>query len=415
MSFNFFSSLIRSTAGLEYDLENGGKKQIIDRGALRETINKKVKTDNADYNKWVDNLFEGIVEKYGIRNKTDWYTPSGNLRSWEKLYDAATPENILRYMLDQNEQGGSGGFWDSNIMGASADTYESIEEIREKGQKRLRRVDSNEYDEWATSFANRMSEICDEFLSTAQKNSFGGSVDAKIAITNAVAKDKTAKGIYKEMKADYPNFTMEHAKRVEAIVKEIQENSIGYFEAKPQRIIPLSEIRKAIVPSNISKDIVDKLKERGVEVAAYRNGNENSRQRLIKKVSNDIRFSFIGEKGASNLDKAEEATFRLGNLAVARGMEWAKKDAKTIKLATGWERGADGKWRYEVEDFDKFDVEGLVELSKRQPRLYKDYQRYKELLHKRNALLMNGGELSDAELDEYDKIGAFFHGGLRIN
>ena len=295
MSFNFFSSLIRSAAGLEYDLENGGKKQIIDRGALRETINKKVKTDNADYNKWVDNLFEGIVEKYGIRNKTDWYTPSGNLRSWEKLYDAATPENILRYMLDQNEQGGSGGFWDSNIMGASADTYESIEEIREKGQKRLRRVDSNEYDEWATSVANRFSEISDEFLTPAQRNDFGGIIDAKIAITNAVAKDKTAKGIYKEMKAYYPNFTMDHANRVVEIVKEIQDYAIGYFEAKPQRIVPLSEVRKAIIPSNTSEDIVKELKDNGIEVATYRKGNEASRQRLIKKESNGIRFRVANE------------------------------------------------------------------------------------------------------------------------
>lgn len=61
-------------------------------------------------------------------------------------------------------------------------------------------------------------------------------------------------------------------------------------------------------------------------------------------------FRFIGKKGAVNLDKAEEATTRLDNLNVAREMESAGKDAKTIKLATGWERGADGKWRYETED-----------------------------------------------------------------
>lgn len=61
-------------------------------------------------------------------------------------------------------------------------------------------------------------------------------------------------------------------------------------------------------------------------------------------------FRFIGKKGAENLDKAEEATTRLDNLNVAREMETAGKDAKAIKLATGWERGADGKWRYETED-----------------------------------------------------------------
>lgn len=59
---------------------------------------------------------------------------------------------------------------------------------------------------------------------------------------------------------------------------------------------------------------------------------------------------FIGEQGAANLDKAQEATTRLDNLSVAREMEAAGKEAKVIKLATGWERGADGKWRYEVED-----------------------------------------------------------------
>lgn len=60
---------------------------------------------------------------------------------------------------------------------------------------------------------------------------------------------------------------------------------------------------------------------------------------------------FVGEKGAANLDRAEEATTRLDNLAVAREMETAGKEAKAIKLATGWERGADGKWRYETEDY----------------------------------------------------------------
>ena len=66
--------------------------------------------------------------------------------------------------------------------------------------------------------------------------------------------------------------------------------------------------------------------------------------------NNDIRFQFVGEKGAANADHAEEVTTRIDNLKVAREMEEAKKDAKAIKMATGWERGADGKWRYEIGD-----------------------------------------------------------------
>lgn len=66
--------------------------------------------------------------------------------------------------------------------------------------------------------------------------------------------------------------------------------------------------------------------------------------------NNDIRFSLAGERGAAAADKSEERTTRMDNLSVARKMEEEKKDAKAIKMATGWERGADGKWRYEMPD-----------------------------------------------------------------
>ena len=62
------------------------------------------------------------------------------------------------------------------------------------------------------------------------------------------------------------------------------------------------------------------------------------------------RKQFIGERGAVNADRTEEVNTRLDNLRVAREMETEKKDAKAIKMATGWERGADGKWRYEISD-----------------------------------------------------------------
>lgn len=87
-------------------------------------------------------------------------------------------------------------------------------------------------------------------------------------------------------------------------------------------------------------------------------------------VAEDIRFSFIGEQGASNLDKAEEATTRLDNLNVAREMEEAGKDAKSIKMATGWERGADKKWRYEVDD----KMEGIASPMDKLTALYKEYK-----------------------------------------
>lgn len=99
----------------------------------------------------------------------------------------------------------------------------------------------------------------------------------------------------------------------------------------------------------------------------------------------DIRFMFGGEKGAAEADKAEEKTYRMDNLKVAEKMERGKKDAKAIKLATGWERGADGRWRYEMPDFkaDKpITVDVDIDISHVGP-----YSPYKEPLCKLSNLI----------------------------
>lgn len=80
----------------------------------------------------------------------------------------------------------------------------------------------------------------------------------------------------------------------------------------------------------------------------YKSATEN--EGTFKSDVSNILFSFAGERGAAALDNAEAATTRLDNLVVAREMEAVNKSVSLIKLATGWERGKDGKWRYELDD-----------------------------------------------------------------
>ena len=132
-----------------------------------------------------------------------------------------------------------------------------------------------------------------------------------------------------------------------------------YFETKFERPVYLNEFAAAVVPQGTSKDVMDALSEAGLPIEEYERDNNEARMAAVDKVSSEIdgvRFRFIGERGARNLDKAEEATTRLDNLDVAREMEAAEKDAKAIKMATGWERGADGLWRYEVDDVKVKDI-----------------------------------------------------------
>lgn len=99
------------------------------------------------------------------------------------------------------------------------------------------------------------------------------------------------------------------------------------------------------------------------------------------KVPSKKRFMFAGENGAGNLDTAEQVTSRLDNLTVAKKMLEAKQDAKSIKYATGWELGKDGKWRYEIPDAKLSEYMDLGDGSK--------VKRYEE------DMLWNGGALGD--------------------
>jgi site-specific DNA-cytosine methylase len=118
------------------------------------------------------------------------------------------------------------------------------------------------------------------------------------------------------------------------------------------------------------------------DIITYDNkGNVIPPSKRFNSRKNDIRFSLAGERGAAAADKAEERTARMDNLSVARKMEEEKKDAKAIKIATGWERGADGKWRYEMPDAkikDTMDVGG--------GHIVKRYE---------DDMLWNGGKLFD--------------------
>lgn len=120
---------------------------------------------------------------------------------------------------------------------------------------------------------------------------------------------------------------------------------------------------------------------------------------------NDIRFSLAGERGAAAADKAEERTFRMDNLSVAKDMEKNKKKAKAIKAATGWERGADGKWRYEMPDVVIRDpkewvnkktltlsdiVEKPNDLFKEYPELFDAYPKLKDVKIQKGRAKMGG-------------------------
>ncbi len=139
-------------------------------------------------------------------------------------------------------------------------------------------------------------------------------------------------------------------------------------------------------------------KEVSIESVAWIDVDEGQFAEVKNAPMDKIRFQYIGEMGAESADRADEVSTRLDNLRVAREMESDNRDAKSIKLATGWERGADGKWRYEIPDlkyFGKGDA-GYKKVRGKQP--------WSKELDGLSDRIFDGEELSAEEQRRFEEL-----------
>ena len=211
-------------------------------------------------------------------------------------------------------------------------------------------------------------------------------------------------GMYDESKVMYGFNSIEEARdaylsnyekgwKVGVISEVSKEEFKKWIESSTNKIKPFSEYKNidfiSLQNDGSAKDI---------QPANEDPNNDESNKKAKLENSEDVRFRFIGEQGAANLDAEEEANTRLDNLAVAREMEKSGKDAKSIKIATGWERGADGKWRYEEEDF-----EYIPQGNAREKSLLEREAWHKELMFLSDKIY-NGEKLTDEEEVRFDEL-----------
>lgn len=134
---------------------------------------------------------------------------------------------------------------------------------------------------------------------------------------------------------------------------------------------------------------------------------ENFKNHLKNLVKVSPSFSILGEKGASILDSIEGQTNRIDNLEVALEMEKTNEAPLKIKIATGWEKGADGKWKYEIDSSKSslnLKIDSMGKLGKKYnlknvlnyPELFKAYP---ELANVKISVSKKGGSTTEGFFD----------------
>ncbi len=278
--------------------ENGNKKVDYDVEATQKEIDRR--TDPKEYDQWLHEMFDGIIEKKGIRNNTDPYTRSGDRREWERLYDAVTLENVLKAMKAQPAK--SGSFF-SSIFGASAKELSNLNEVREEAKRRIKSVPEEEFKAEKDKILSRLEKI--SLPSVESSNSISGAMDFVENVKDAVVHSHSPKGIYKYLSDFYPDMTMEVANEIAGVVKDIQAMSTRYLEAKPYRAVGFDEVRAAVVPSDTETRIVQQLKDKGIAVYSYERGNTEERRQVVNDAAQEQNAKFYKAESGNSKKAAE--------------------------------------------------------------------------------------------------------------
>lgn len=359
-------------------VRNNRKNGKVDVHDTMGTAKKKVEDNKKlsdDFPSWLDKK----TEEYGVEEMLyNGTTPSGKPK-----YIPNIIENAVKLMKKQGVAGGYTAFGSElGVFIAKNSPEVNTLAAMKNAKDKLIPFGDERHNQIKDKITKEFLELSDEIrVGSNNRYAFDDSgVSRMVELTDHKGNEKEY--LKKAYNIEVSDEWMDRYNKLLDTIKK--DYKVFYFETKFMRPYGLDEFEKAIVPSDTPSDVIDALKKAGIDVSSYERGNAEDRQKVTMDAinsSDNIRFSLAGERGAAAADKAEERTIRMDNLSVAKDMEKNKKKAKAIKAATGWERGADGKWRYEMPDAkikDTMDVGG--------GHIVKRYE---------DDMLWNGGKLFD--------------------
>lgn len=367
-----------------YNYFNNGAQRQIDEWQTANEIKDLI--DNDDYKKWVDNLFNGFIEKEGIRNNVDLFTPSGNRRSFEALHWEHNLENVIKSMRTGLQQGKA--LFGSSIYGASQVELKSIADIK-KDSDRLVDVDSEEskeaYREKRKDLELRFTELVSSIVRDNGNNVFMAMDDASAVLVESVLKCKTKTAMDNYIKRElegWGNYSNTLADDLMDIVNELRALPTGYFEAKPQRAVMFDEVATVIIPDNTSIELKKMLGDNGIKYVEYESGNDQARVEALNSLD-ELKFSLSKENDIAPIKRGNVPLKDLAYQQTVSKMEKVQKDIAPIK--EGVAKNTTTTWRNVLDNFKEpaIDENGEVNYTD------EDWQNYNDTYTKADNLLVD--------------------------
>ena len=266
------------------------------RDALEAAVDKQAVAD------WTRQHLDGLLGEPGIYNGRDLFTPSGTSRSFQQLHYPYTLENLVKAMSTTQEARGE-GLWGATAKGlqaVSTPEYRNVEEIH-ADEGRLQNLSQEEYDALLQDVDDGINQVIEAVRSTNEAHSSNSWEEADIigsVLIDAARGRHTPAAVQRAFRKEDYTISRELAQQIVDLFNQAANVPTGYFEAKPQRAVPLDEILAAVVPDTMDAELRSELEGAGVPTITYPEGDTQRRMEAVNSVEG-AKFSISEEEDAA--------------------------------------------------------------------------------------------------------------------
>ena len=255
---------------------------------------------NNELRSWAKNEVRRIKDVGGEFNERIF---RGHTYAGRERWAAATLKNILREM--RGKGAGAEGFHHTtgSTRAKLAPRFKSLAEIKRKRSQVLG------YGKAKSSFYEA-DQILANFRGAVRDAAKGVNPDVHTQTVDELVEDILLKrGEHEYSKQYMPAITKKIRDMADELREVFRDMPTEYFEIKPQRGVPLSEFRGAIVPKETSASTLKILKDAGI-TKIYKYADHAERQALFKKFP-EVMFSNPAAAAAPGLLSTQQPQQRI--------------------------------------------------------------------------------------------------------
>jgi len=217
------------------------------------------------------------VETRTVRGEEREVLPFVNENTGDWRYLPNTPENALRLMKREPWRGGEDWITDNWLLGQIAPQFRTMSELK-GARERIVPTSDKTAENWINELNKLRSEWADAAKASGRRIDFSFSDSLQRNLAEAMQRGES--GMEKINREYYGGSIPEDLlRRTREFLQTGRELPTTYFEAKPRRLVPLSEFEGAVIPAN-TPDEIRKILERNYikDVLEYSNPQERTEQ-----------------------------------------------------------------------------------------------------------------------------------------